>query len=121
MARETGVRAMACEKLTEGLNHADKRRLAEILEERTLRQKISKAVEEERLRAQLDARLTVSKRTMQPPYDQREDAVLLQQLPIASGMRAAVARGLAGKGELTRRNATSIASCDTDVRRGARG
>jgi len=99
---------MAYEKLTEGLNPADKRRLAEILEERTLRQKIRKAVEEERLRAQLDARPTVSKRTMQPPYDQREDAVLLQQLPIASGMRAAVARGLAGKGELTRRNATSI-------------
>ena len=109
MAHGTGVRAMAYEKLTEGLNPAEKRRLAEILEERTLRQKISKAVEEERLRAQLDARPTVSKRTMQPPYDQWEDAVLLQQLPIASGMRAAVARGLAGKGELVRRNATSIA------------
>jgi hypothetical protein len=109
MAHGTGVRAMAYEKLTEGLNHADIRRLAEILEERTLRQKINKAVEEERLRAQRDAHPAASKRRMQPPYDAREDEVLLAQLPIASGMRAAVARGLAGKGELVRRNATSIA------------
>ena len=109
MAHGTGVRAMAYEKLTEGLNPADKRRLAEILEERTLRLKINKAVEEERLRAQRDAHPAASKRRMQPPYDAREDEVLLAQLPIASGMRAAVARGLAGKGELVRRNATSIA------------
>ena len=46
---------------------------------------------------------------MQPPYDAREDEVLLKQLPIPCGMRAAVARELAGKGELMRRNATSIA------------
>jgi RecB family exonuclease len=52
---------------------------------------------------------TVSKRRMQPPYDAREDEVLLKQLPIQCGMRAAVARELAGKGELMRRNATSIA------------
>ena len=29
---------------------------------------------------------------MQPPYDAREDEVLLKQLPIPCGMRAAVAR-----------------------------
>ena len=100
----------AYENLTRGLNNADKRRLAEILEERTLRLKIDKAVSEERLRAQLDDAHKRPQRTMQPPYDAREDAVLLKQLPIATGNRAAVARELAGKGELSRRNATSIAA-----------
>ena len=103
-----GERA-AYEELTRGLNNADKRRLAQIVEERTVRLKIDKAVAEERLRVQLEERSQPRKR-LQPPYDAREDAVLLKQLPVAPGMRSAVARELAGKGDLSRRNATSIAA-----------
>ena len=99
----------AYEELTRGLNNADKRRLAQIVEERTVRLKIDKAVAEERLRAQLEERSQPRKR-LQPPYDAWEDAVLLKQLPVAPGMRSAVARELAGKGDLSRRNATSIAA-----------
>ena len=101
----------AYEELTRGLNNADKRRLAQIVEERTVRLKIDKAIAEERLRVQLleDAKRQPRKR-LSPPYDEREDAVLLKQLPVAPGMRSAVARELAGKGDLSRRNATSIAA-----------
>ena len=97
----------AYEELTRGLNNADKRRLAQIVEERTVKLKIDKAVAEERLRAQLEER-SQPRKSLQPPYDAREDAVLLQQLPVAPGMRSAVARELAGTGDLSRRNATSI-------------
>ena len=104
-----GERA-AYEELTRGLNNADKRRLAQIVEERTVRLKIDKAVAEERLRVQLEDAKRQPRKRLSPPYDEREDAVLLKQLPVAPGMRSAVARELAGKGDLSRRNATSIAA-----------
>ena len=100
----------AYEELTRGLNNADKRRLAQIVEERTVRLKIDKAVAEERLRVQLEDAKRQPRKRLSPPYDEREDAVLLKQLPVAPGMRSAVARELAGKGDLSRRNATSIAA-----------
>ena len=82
----------AYEELTRGLNNADKRRLAQIVEERTVRLKIDKAVAEERLRVQLEDAKRQPRKRLSPPYDEREDAVLLKQLPVAPGMRSAVAR-----------------------------